>query len=109
MRKLIIQTKTSRGFDIIEFADRYGDICNIQKSSLAGEDAIWFGVEDACPQIMASEALAAGVDTEETTGWVPYPIPKNVLLTTRMHLTRELVAELLPILQRFVDTGEISE
>lgn len=105
----MIQSKTNRGFDKIEFVDLYGDACNIQKSSLAGEDAIWFGIQDATPQIMASEALAAGVDTTETTGWVPYPIPKNVLLTTRMHLTRELVAELLPILQRFVDTGEISE
>ena len=105
----MIQSKTNRGFNKIEFVDRYGEPCNIQKSSLMGEDAIWFGTADACPQIMASEALAAGVDTTETTGWVPYPIPKNVLLTTRMHLTRELVAELLPILQRFVDTGEISE
>jgi hypothetical protein len=105
----MIQSKTNRGFDVIEFTDRYGDTCNIQKSSLATDDAIWFGVADACPQIMASDALEAGVDTEETTGWVPYPMPKNVLLTTRMHLTRELVAELLPILQRFVDTGEISE
>jgi len=104
----MIQSKTNRDFDKIEFVDRYGDICNIQKSSLAGEDAIWFGVQDANPQIMASEAEAAGVYTDETTGWVPYPMPPNVLLTTRMHLTRELVAELLPILQRFVDTGEIS-
>lgn len=102
-------SKTERGFSTIEFLDRYGDACIIQKSSLATEDAIWFGIQDACPQIMASEALAAGVDTKETTGWVPYPIPKNVLLSTRMHLTRELVAELMPILQRFVDTGEVSK
>jgi len=102
-------SKTERGFVTIEFLDRYGDACIIQKSSLATEDAIWFGIQDACPQIMASEALAVGVDTDETTGWVPYPIPKNVLLTTRMHLTRELVAELMPILQRFVDTGEVSK
>lgn len=102
-------SKTERGFATIEFLDRYGYVCIIQKSSLATEDAIWFGIQDACPQIMASEALAAGIDTDETTGWVPYPMPKNVLLTTRMHLTRELVAELMPILQRFVDTGEVSK
>lgn len=102
-------SKTERGFSTIEFLDRYGDACIIQKSSLATEDAIWFGIQNACPQIMASEAQAAGIDTDETTGWVPYPIPKNVLLSTRMHLTRELVAELMPILQRFVDTGEVSK
>lgn len=105
----MIASKTERGFATIEFLDRYGDACIIQKSSLATEDAIWFGIQDACPQIMSSDALAAGIDTDETTGWVPYPMPKNVFLTTRMHLTRELVAELMPILQRFVDTGEVSK
>lgn len=105
----MIQSKTNRGFDTIEFVDRYGDVCAIQKSSLAGEDTIWFGLQDASPQILAIDAEAAGVYTAETVGWIPYPMPPNVLLTTRMHLTRELVAELLPILQRFVDTGEISE
>lgn len=103
----MIQSNTARGFSTVEFVDRYGDACIIQKSSLATEDAIWFGIQDACPQIMASDALAAGVDTDETTGWVPYPMPKNVLLTTRMHLTREMVADLLPILQNFVATGEL--
>ena len=98
---------TERGFSTIEFTDRYGDACIIQKSSLATEDAIWFGIQDACPQIMASDASAAGVDTDQVAGWVPYPMPKNVLLTTRMHLTRELVSELIPILQHFADTGEL--
>ena len=48
-----------------------------------------------------------GLDTIETTGWIPYPIPEEVLLCTRMHLSREQVAELMPVLQKFVDTGEI--
>ncbi|WYV99119.1 hypothetical protein Amme3_00123 [Pseudomonas phage vB_PpuM-Amme-3] len=99
---------TERGFSVIEFKDCYGEKCSIQKSSLASEDAIWFGVDDANPQIMASQALAHGVDTDKTVGWVEYPLPKEVLLSTRMHLTREQVAELLPILQHFVNTGEIS-
>lgn len=102
-----MKSKTERGFAVIEFEDRYGDLCSIQKSSLATEDAIWFGIKDACPQIMAVDALAAGVDTQETTGWVPYPVPKNVLLTTRMHLTRDMVAELLPTLKHFAETGEL--
>jgi len=41
------------------------------------------------------------------TGWVDYAIPEDVFLTTRMHLTREQVKMLIPILQKFVDTGEI--
>ena len=100
--------QTGRGFDIIEFTDRYDAKCSLQKSSLATEDAIWFGVDDAEPQVMASKAASVGVSTSETTGWVPFPIPEDVLLTTRMHLTQDQVKEILPILQKFAETGEIS-
>jgi hypothetical protein len=95
------ETHTNRGFKLIEFKDLYDVKCNIQKSSLASYDAIWLGVEDANPQIMASKTPEGG------TGWVKYSIPKDVLLTARMHLSRDDVKELLPILQKFVDTGEI--
>ncbi len=103
----IDQSKTVRGFDILEFTDRYGAKCQIQASSLATEEAIWFGLEDAEPKIMASQAGAHGVVTTENCGWVAYPIPDAVSLNTRMHLTRDQVEALLPILQRFVDTGEV--
>lgn len=92
----IVKSKTARGFANFEFDDRYGARCSIQKSSLATEDAIWFGVNDADPQIMIS-----GV------GWKPYPIPKEVLLTTSMHLTRDQVEKILPVLEKFVETGEL--
>lgn len=101
------QTLTQRGFAHIEFYDKYDAKCSLQKSSLATEDAIWFGVDDADPSIMASDAESVGIETSEKFGWIKYPIPKSVLLNTRMHLTREQVAELLPTLQKFVDTGEI--
>lgn len=98
---------TERGFSKLVFADRYGEKCSLQKSSLMGEDAIWFGINDANPQIMASQAAEHGIGTTETTGWVPYPVPKDVLMSTRMHLTQDLVRQLLPFLHRFVETGEI--
>lgn len=104
---MITRRTTGRGFALLEFTDRYGAKCNIQKSSLATEDAIWLGVENAEPRILASLAKAHGVETTETTGWVPYPVPREVLLSTRMHLTREQVRELLSILHEFVETGEI--
>lgn len=93
--------KTQRGFAFYEFKDRYNVPCSLQKSSLATEDAIWFGVDDPDPQIMASDTPQGG------TGWVKYPIPENVNLKTRMHLTVDQVKELIPILQQFVKTGEI--
>jgi len=101
--------KTARGFSVCEFEDRYGAVCTIQMSSLAEEEAIWFGPNKANPIIMASQAAAHGVETQELTGWVPYPIPEAVSLTTRMHLTRDQVESLLPILQHFVDTGELPQ
>lgn len=100
---------TARGFALAEFTDCYGAKCSIQKSSLATEDAIWFGCDDANPQIMARQAAAHGVVTDETCGWVPYPVPDCVSLNTRMHLTRDQVSELLPILQHFAETGELPE
>lgn len=92
---------TDRGFKLIQFKDESNTKCNIQKSSLATEDAIWLGVEDPEPKILASKTKEGGA------GWVNYPIPEDVLLKTRMHLTKEHIEELIPILQRFLDTGEI--
>lgn len=67
---------TDRGFSYAAFHDRYGDLCSIQKSSLATEEAIWLG----------REGLREGA---------------------RMHLTQEMVGALIPILQRFVESGEL--
>lgn len=103
----IKKTKTSRGFARREFTDLYGAECYLQKSSLATKDAIWLGVIDAKPQVMASKAASVGVQTDQTTGWVPYPIPDDVLLTTQMHLTQPMVRKLIKQLQHFADTGEL--
>jgi hypothetical protein len=56
---------------------------------------------------MARDAASVGVKTTETTGWVPYPLPDCVQISTRMHLTRAQVKKLLPVLQQFVETGDI--
>lgn len=86
----------SRGFLRADFVDEYGAACSIQKSSLATADAIWLGIDRVTPQV-----LVAG------EGWKDVPLPDGALSSGRMHLTREQVAALLPLLQRFVDTGEL--
>lgn len=93
--------RTERGFSIVNFKDRYDVECSLQKSSLATENCIWLGCNEANPQIMASRIMEGGV------GWVKYPIPDDVLINTRMHLTQDQVKELIPILQKFVNTGEL--
>lgn len=89
-------TKTQRGFEITGFKDSYGAICSLQESSSAMEPKIWLGVNSAEPKILVPKV-----------GWVDYPIHKDVSLYTRMHLNIEQVKELLPYLNRFVETGSI--
>ena len=95
-------SKTHRGFAFTSFTDRNGVECNIQKSSIATEDCIWFGAKDIGLK---------GFDY----GWRSFSEEdikakfgvKNIIANNRMHLTREQVKELIPILQKFVDSGEI--
>lgn len=101
------KSKTARGFKLKSFKDRYGVKCSIQKSSLATEDAIWLGVDDVNPLVLHSDAKMLGLNSKATCGWVGYPIPECVNLSSRMHLTKDQVADLIPVLQKFVDTGEV--
>lgn len=90
---------TSRGFLRGEFVDVYGEECSIQKSSLATEDCIWLGADNQKAKVCV-----------QGEGWKEFPLPKGVeIMPSRMHLSRELVKELLPLLQHFVDTGELPE
>jgi len=93
--------RTQRGFSFIEKEDLYGAQYSVQESSLATDNAIWLGIDNANPRIMAKE-----VDPD-LTGWVKCPMPDGVLFNTRMHLNREMAKELIDILQVFVDTGEL--
>jgi hypothetical protein len=39
-------TRTARGFEIVRFADIYGEPCTLQESSLGDRHAIWLGAGD---------------------------------------------------------------
>lgn len=99
--------KTSRGFSFGKFTDLYGVECSIQESPSADDVAIWLGCDELDPKVLLSDAKILGIQTDDTIGWVSYPLPPAVHINTRMHLNQEQVAELLPILQKFVETGEI--
>jgi hypothetical protein len=105
---------TARGFEIVEFVDRYGHKCSLQQSSCADSDVpgascVWLGPSSAEPIVMASQAASVGVKTNVTEGWVPYPIPEQVSLNTRAHLGEEQVKALIVSLQRWVDTGSFTK
>lgn len=71
--------KTERGFEIIRFTDFYGAECSLQQSSLALYNK------------PGSSAVWFGAGDE------------------RMHINLELVKELLPYLQNWVEGGSFSE
>lgn len=107
-------TKTSRGFPIIEFKDRYDEKCSLQMSSLAdyakpGTSAVWLGLDDVKPMCLHGDAKALGIKTEAICGWVEYPLPKKVHLMSRMHLDRPKVESLIAHLQSWLkrDTFKI--
>jgi hypothetical protein len=87
-------TKTERGFARVDFEDRYGSQCSLQASSLATEAAIWFGVNDGGHFEVRKPDHNHAVHGPPATGG-------------RMHLTQEHVRALLPMLQRFAETGEL--
>lgn len=107
MKSLGTLEKTNRGFEIINFRDCYGKECSIQQSSLAhyekpGTSAIWLGISNPEPKILHGDAKKFGIVTSETSGWVPYPIPEEVLLCTRMHLDRDQVKALISNLKSWL-------
>lgn len=85
--KLGVVTQTVRGFELIDFVDRYGEACSLQQSSLAiyeqpGASAVWLGCDHETIHEKTGERCGA-----------------------RMHLDREKVAALIPHLQAWLKTG----
>lgn len=100
-KKKIKLTKTQRGFKTGEFTDRYGVVCLIQKSSLATEDCIWLGASDIGLKVGTPWKDISEKEIKSKFGG------QDVIANNRMHLTQQMVKDLLPILQKFVKTGEL--
>ncbi len=115
------QKKTGRGFPLVTFKDEYGHPCSIQESSACvceNEDGsvddplgwIWLGIDDPDPKIMKCHARAHGLTLPpgEVSGWMPYLLPDEVFVTTRMHLNEKQVRGLITRLQHWLKTGTLS-
>jgi hypothetical protein len=87
-------SKTSRGFEIVEFKDHYGIECSLQQSSLATERCIWLGCVDANPRVLVPGQ-----------SWQPIPMPADYLADTRMHLNVAQVRALVVRLNRWLKAG----
>lgn len=89
---------TLRGFARYQFKDSGNNVCSIQKSSAALEDRIWLGIDE--PELTIFQDKSKGK-------YITTSMPDNFSVDSRMELTIDQVKELLPILQQFVETGEI--
>lgn len=83
--------RTERGFVRGEFRDRYGDVCSVQRSSIAFEDCLWLGLDE--PKVMFNN--------------MPAKLPPDFAILGRMHLDRERCAELGALLTQFAETGSL--
>lgn len=98
--------KTQRGFEILDFEDDYNKKCSLQKSSSV-EPHIWLGIDEIEAQIQWINAQKLGLNLQKKYpecneyGWCDYPIPEEVMLTTRMHLTRKQALKLAKKLIKF--------
>ena len=112
--------KSGRGFGMVEFTDRNGVECTLQCSSAIdfedrggaglyhpGSSMVYLGPNDANPRILAADAARLGIPTDAQVGWIDYPVPDEVLMTTRMHLSRPQVRALIKRLNIWLKTGEL--
>ena len=110
---------TGRGFGLVNFLDEYGKECSIQISSRAVVENdhgvtddplgwIWLGIDKVEPMILKTKAceLCLSLPPGEVSGWMPYPVPDDVFIHTRMHLNEVQVRGLIARLQTWLDTGD---
>lgn len=106
--------KTVRGFEVVHFLDDYGVDCSLQESSSV-DPHIWLGVHTPEIQIMYKDAVANGLNLKkkypETNecGWCDFPIPKEALIASRMHLNRKQAKALAKRLNFFARHGYLPE
>ena len=107
-----ITSETNRGFMFIQFHDTYGELCSVQESSAIHEEEgnayIWVGVHDPKPIIMASDAMNLGIDISNyKNGWIPYEIPSEALISSRMHLDKDAARRLGRMLLAWSKDGRV--
>jgi hypothetical protein len=93
---------TNRGFGIVEFKDRNGNECSLQKSSIATEECVWLGCDEIGLKRFTPKVGWQDVELEQDH---PYGITH--VANNRMHLNQVQVKALLPYLQHFAETGEL--
>lgn len=106
--------KTNRGFELQHLIDDYGVEYDLQESSSC-EPHIWLGINRPKLMIMYKDARAIGLDLKKNDpetnewGWCDFPVPKEVLIESRIHLNREQAKDLAKRLNYFARHGYLNE
>lgn len=80
---------------LVTFGDHHGRECSLQISTVSESPALWMG----CNELGLSQHIPG-------LGWQAVDLEGGeVKGNTRMHLTKEQVSALLPLLTRFVEEG----
>lgn len=88
---------TQRGFGRIDFQDANEHECSIQESSAATEAKLWLGINNV--EVIDYAGTPRVIDLSE--------LGTRVQALGRMHLTQDLVRDMLPLLHCFAETGEL--
>lgn len=98
---------TTRGFRYVEFDDHNKNSCTLQQSSLANEHAIWLGISEPTVKLFVTNSAQPWQEVSTAELKSLRHGAESVLISARMHLTRQQVKALLPFLNHFAETGEI--
>lgn len=92
------RTKTKRGFTIIKFKDDAGIDCSIQESSTTG---IWIGAYELGLNVgypwrkISDDEIRSKFNASE------------FVANNRIRLTEKQLKKLIPVLQKFIEKGEL--
>lgn len=96
---------TERGFSLVEFEDMYKTKCSLQESSNASTNAIWLGANEIGLKEFIAYAETPWRDRKE---FDVFNQKHHYIANNRMLLSQEQVQKLLPMLQKFAETGTLS-
>ncbi len=70
-------------------------------------NALFIGVDNFQPIVMASDANALCIETNKSFGWIPFPMPKDVKMFTGMVLNKELAISIKEDLDYYIETNDL--
>ena len=95
---ILRETIDNRGLKVIEFRD----ICDIEFSiKKCPNELLQININDSEPSILKYDP------DDNREEWIDYSIPEDTYVNIKIHLSKEQVKEIIPILCNYAYTGEL--